>query len=90
MVEETFKKLGFTINNETVESSGSDTDWHYYTLDIGDICIMSNASDEVEDDSWYATIFDACSLRITDENELSKLVEILRRNTITDNEDSDD
>ena len=50
MVEETFKKLGFTINNETVESSGSDTDWHYYTLDIGDICIMSNASDEVEDD----------------------------------------
>jgi hypothetical protein len=88
MVEEVFKKLGFIINNETVESSGSETDWHYYTIDIGDICVMSNASDEVED-GWYATIFDACSLRITDETDLSNLIEILRKNTPVD-DDSDD
>jgi hypothetical protein len=89
MVEEVFKKLGFIINNETVESSGSETDWHYYTLDIGDICIMSNSSDETENDSWYATIFDACSLKITDETDLSNLIEILRKNTPVD-DDSDD
>jgi hypothetical protein len=89
MVEEVFKKLGFIINNETVESSGSETDWHYYTLDIGDICVMSNASDETEDDDWYATIFEACSFRITDETDLSNLIEILRKNTPAD-DDSDD
>lgn len=89
MVEEVFKKLGFIINNETVESSGSETDWHYYTLDIGDICIMSNSSDETENDSWYATIFDVCSLKITDETDLSNLIEILRKNTPVD-DDSDD
>lgn len=87
MVEEAFKKLGFIINNETAESSGSETDWHYYTLDIGDICLISNASDETEDDNWYVTIFDTVSLRFTDENELSNLIEILVRNTIVDNDD---
>lgn len=90
MVEEIFKKLGFDIFNETVESSGSETDWHYYTLDIGDICLMSNASDECEDGSWYVTIFEADSVRIKDENDLETLIDILRRNTTIDNADSDD
>ena len=31
-----------------MEESGNDKDFYYYSLDIGDICIISNADDEAE------------------------------------------
>jgi hypothetical protein len=35
--------------------------FYYYTIDIGDICIMSNADDEAIEKGWVA-IFDSIGL----------------------------
>ena len=48
MTEQIFIDLGFERNDVPKEQSGDDHDFHYYTLDIGDICIITNANDEAE------------------------------------------
>ena len=81
MTEEIFKKLGFIKNEETPESSGSDSDWYYYTLDIGNICLITNASDEAEEEGWWCSIFDYDTLKIKGEGDLEDLVRILKLNS---------
>ena len=44
MKEQTLKDLGFEMQHETAESSGADKDWYYYTMDIGDICLITNSN----------------------------------------------
>ena len=44
--------------DETPESSGTNFNWYYYTLDIEEFCLITNTSDEVEDDKWKVYIFD--------------------------------
>ena len=46
--EQEIKDLGFEIQHETIESSGYNNDWYYYTLTIGDVCLISNSNDEVD------------------------------------------
>ena len=81
MTEEIFEKLGFTKEVVTMEESGDDKDFYYYTLDIGDICIISNADDEAAKDGWEAYIFDSLSMRVKGEGDLEDLVRIIRNNT---------
>lgn len=50
MKEEIFLELGFEKTVVTAEESGAPTDWHYYTLDIGDLCLITSSSDEIKDD----------------------------------------
>ena len=45
MTEKDIKDLGFEIQHETAESSGAQEDWYYYTLDIGDICLITSDSE---------------------------------------------
>jgi hypothetical protein len=42
-------ELGFEREDETPESSGAPDNWYYYTLDIEDFCLISNANDEVRE-----------------------------------------
>jgi hypothetical protein len=79
MTEQTLIDLGFECNQETAESSGTDFDWHYYTLDIGDICLISNSSDKAED-GWWVEIFDSHSVRFNNSGDLEELIKILRNN----------
>jgi hypothetical protein len=82
MTEQTFIDLGFERNNETAENSGTDFDWHYYTLDIGDLCLISNASDEAEEEGWWVEVFDSYSVRIKGSGDLEELIKILRNNLV--------
>lgn len=82
MIEQTFIDLGFTRNDIPIEESGDDHDFYYYTLDIGDICLITNASDEAEQDGWAVYIFDSRSLRIKGSGDLEDLIRILKNNTI--------
>jgi len=77
MKEQNLINLGFKKNTETPESSGSTTTWHYYTLQIGDITLISNASDEISKDGWEVHIFNSNTTRIIKVNLLKKLIEIL-------------
>ena len=81
MTEEIFKQLGFERNYVPQEESGHDTDFHYYTMDIGDICLISNADDEAEENGWEAYIFDSLTMRVKGAGDLEDLVRILKNNT---------
>tara|TARA_B110000285_G_scaffold66331_1_gene76201 strand:+ start:167 stop:421 length:255 start_codon:yes stop_codon:yes gene_type:complete len=83
MKEQTLKDLGFEIQHLTPECSGSDYDWYYYTLNIGDICLMTNADDEAIENGWEVSIFDLQSCVIKDSKDLIDLIKILKNNTKT-------
>lgn len=80
MTEEIFEKLGFERIDVTMEESGHE-DFYYYTIDIGDVCIMSNSDDEAKECGWEAYIFDSRTVRIKGSGDLEDLVRIIRNNT---------
>ena len=81
MSEQEIIDLGFEIQHQTTESSGSDYDWYYYTLNIGDICLMTNADDEAVKNNWEVSIFDFQSFVIKDVQGLIDLIKIFKDNT---------
>ena len=81
MTEEIFEKLDFVKEVVTPVDSGLDKDFYYYTLDIGDICIISNSDDEAAKEGWEAYIFDSLSMRIKGAGDLEDLVRIIKNNT---------
>ena len=81
MTEQTFIDLGFQRNEVTPAETGYEYTFYYYTIDIGDICIMSNADDEAAKNGWEAIIFDSRTLSIKGEGDLKDLVRILQNNT---------
>jgi len=80
MTEEIFKELKFECIKVSAEESGA-TPFHYYSLDIGDICLISNSSDEAETEGWWCSIFDSDTLRVKGEGDLKALVDILKHNS---------
>lgn len=81
MTEEIFEKLNFVKEVVTPVDSGLDKDFYYYTLDIGDICIISNSDDEAAKEGWEAYIFDSLSMRIKGAGDLEDLIRIIKNNT---------
>ena len=81
MTEDIFEKLGFKKEVVTMEESGHDTDFYYYIMDIGDICLISNSDDEAAKNGQEAYIFDSLSMRIKGSGDLEDLVRIIRNNT---------
>tara|TARA_B110000977_G_scaffold184430_1_gene248130 strand:+ start:506 stop:754 length:249 start_codon:yes stop_codon:yes gene_type:complete len=81
MKEQEIIDLGFEMQNETVENSGADTDWHYYTIDIGDICLITNGSDEAVELGWEVSIFDFPSCVIKATEDLEDLIKIIQNNS---------
>lgn len=81
MTEETFTELNFEKNIVTTEESGGDNDFYYYTLDIGDICFISNSDDDAEKSGWECAIFDSMTLKIKGSGDLKDLVRIVENNT---------
>ncbi len=81
MTEEIFEKLGFERINVSTEESGCDNDFYYYTLDIGDICFITNANDEAEKNGWECSIFDSMTLKIKGSGDLEDIVRIVKLNS---------
>jgi hypothetical protein len=85
MKEQEIKDLGFEMQHETAENSDADKDWHYYTMDIGDICLITNSNDEAVKDGWEVSIFDFSSCVIKGLGDLENLIKIIKNNTINSN-----
>ena len=81
MTEQTFISLGFEMNVVHPEESGLDYTFYYYTLDIGDVGLITNASDEADNEGWWCSIFDSETLRIKGAGDLEDLVRIIRLNS---------
>ena len=82
MTEQTFIDLGFKRNKVTPKESGYDSTYYYYTLDIGDICLMSNSDDVANDKEWSCCIFDSMTMEIKGAGDLINLIKIIKNNTI--------
>ena len=80
MTEKDLIELDFTRNDETIESSGAPNDFHYYTYDVGSFCLISPASDEVEEDEWYVEVFETPEIRFTNPTEVSILLTLMANN----------
>jgi len=80
MTENELINLDFTRNNETAENSGAPNDWHYYTYEVGSFCLISPASDEVENDEWFVDVFESPEIRFTNPTEVSILLTLLTNN----------
>jgi hypothetical protein len=70
-------ELGFERKDNTPESSGAPNNWHYYTLDIGDLCLISDDSDAVKDNNWKVYIFDYDGFQITELKKLKSFIDLL-------------
>ncbi len=70
-------ELGFERKDNTPESSGAPNNWHYYTLDIEDLCLITSDSDEVEDNNWKVYIFDYDGFQITEIGKLKLFIDVL-------------
>jgi len=80
MTEKDLINLDFTRVDETAENSGAPKDWHYYTYDVGSFCLISPASDEVEEDGWYVEVFETPEIRFTNPTEVSILLTLMANN----------
>ena len=81
MTEQDIKGLGFKRNKVTPEESGLDYTFYYYTINIGDICLMSNSDDEAIKKGWSCCIFDSMTMEIKGVGDLEDLIRILKNNT---------
>ena len=81
MTEQTFTDLGFERVDVPIEESGYKP-FYYYTLDIGDICLITNDDKEAEEKGWECAIFDSMTLKIKGAGDLEDLVRILKNNTL--------
>ena len=70
-------ELGFKRQDNTPESSGAPNNWHYYTLDIGDLCLISDANDAVEHNNWEVYIFDYDLFKFTELEKLKLFIDML-------------
>lgn len=80
ITEQDLIDLGFKRKQETVESSGSKNDWHYYTLDVVDLCLISNDNEEAEKQEWFVYVFDSVGIVFRNTEDLTKLIHLLQRN----------
>jgi hypothetical protein len=80
ITEKDLIELGFEKQQETAESSGSKNDWHYYTLDIEHICLISNDNEEAEEEGWAVYIFDYLDVKFTTTEDTAQLIHLLKQN----------
>ena len=78
MKEKDLIELGFKRKDNTPESSGAPNNWHYYTLDIGDLCLISDDSDAVEDNNWKVYIFDYDRFELAELEKLKLFIDVLK------------
>ena len=76
MTEKDLINLDFTQVKDTEGASI----FHYYTYDIGSLCLISSANDEVENDEWSVEVFNAPEISFTNPTEVSILLTLLTSN----------
>jgi AICAR transformylase/IMP cyclohydrolase PurH len=79
MREQDLIDLGFERFDETMESSGAPQDWCYYSLDLGGITFISNASDEWDEVGISVQIMETDILFIESE-PMDSVIKLLESN----------
>ena len=82
ITEQDLLELGFEKQHEAGGPSVDVNAWHYYTLDIADVCLISNDNEESETDGWLVYFFDDVGIRFGTTEDLVQLVHLLKRNQL--------
>jgi|688.fasta_scaffold424459_2 hypothetical protein len=81
MTEQNLEEIGFERTDVSAEESGGSA-FYYYTIDIGDICLISNSSDDAEIEGWWISIFDSITLKLRGIGDVEQIISILKLNTM--------
>jgi hypothetical protein len=73
--ESHLRSLGFHRNDE----SGCEQDFYYYSMDINDVCLLSDADDEVKNNQWSIQLLEGGLAPINDLDDLVKLIHLLKK-----------
>ena len=82
LTEQHLIEIGFEIKDQTSEASGSENDWYYYTLDIADVCLITNDNEHADVNAWFVYIFDKDGVVFKTSEETAQLVHLLKSNQI--------
>ena len=82
ITEEDLLDLGFERQHEAGDPSVDVNAWYYYTLDIADVCLISNDNEDAETDGWLVYLFDDVGIRFTTTEDTAQLIRLLKQNTI--------
>lgn len=52
--------------------------FYYYTLDIGSLCLITNANDEINNDFWTVELFEHDDFIFEDLQQLKLFITILK------------
>lgn len=71
--------MDLTAYDETAANSGSETDWFYYSREVGGVEFISNDSDDWERDGIEVSIMES-DIRFQEFEDLNNLLGIISRN----------
>ena len=79
MTEHDLIDLGFELQEETIESSDSETDWCYYTYDIAGVSLFTNSSDEWDHYGILVNMLET-DVEFRDFNNLEDFIKLIELN----------
>ena len=82
LTEQHLVEIGFERKDQTSEASGSENDWYYYTLDIADVCLITNDNEHADVNAWFVYIFDKDGVVFKTTEDTAQLVHLLKSNQI--------
>jgi hypothetical protein len=82
ITEQDLLQLGFERKDQTAERTGSENDWHYYTLYIADVCLITNDNEDADINGWYVELFDKEGVKFETNEDTAQLVHLLKSNQI--------
>jgi hypothetical protein len=77
--ESHLRSLGFHRNDVPMADSGCEQDFYYYSMDINNVCLLSDADDEVKDNQWTIHLLEGGLAPINDLDDLVKLIHLLKK-----------
>ena len=77
--ESHLRSLGFHRNDVPMADSGYNQDFYYYSMDINNVCLLSDADDEVKDNQWTIHLLEGGLAPINDLDDLVKLIHLLKK-----------
>lgn len=80
MTEASIKKLGFKRINVSEEESG-DSAYYFYVYKVGNIELISNSHDNLQEDSWIIEILEG-DIQFNNSSDVKELIKILSRNKL--------
>lgn len=79
ITEKDLIELGFTREVVLPEESGEKKKFHYFVLDIGELCLITNSNDECIDHKYKVEFFDYTNVGYFDDFDIVKnLIKLIK------------